>query len=72
MKKSSIWQSFLKRLRCGDKMIQIEQISGLYWKTETDTNEAIKKIYSNGGEVINIIVQHINKMCFVTIVYKEN
>ena len=53
-------------------MIQIEQISGFYWKTETDTNEAIKKIYSNGGEVIDIIVQHINKMCFVTIVYKEN
>ena len=53
-------------------MVQIEQISGFYWETESKTNNAIKEIYSNGGEVIDIIVQHINKMCFVTIVYKEN
>lgn len=49
--------------------MKIKCFQNYYWKNETDVNDFIKEIYSNGGEVKDIKISAQNKISFVTIIY---
>lgn len=53
-------------------MLKIKSFLHTYWENDIAVNDFIRKIYADGGEVIDIkLCDRQGKFSFITIVYKE-